>query len=135
MSNQYEPKMTMAYWAKRPEKGTLYLEYPICGRRIDGLVVLDGNSSKEASKEKPPTPAQLKEDQVKVIVLQTKRNKLGMGVAGQTIISKTLLEQEGVEVVAAVAICLEIDEKILGALKEHDCDAVVEADPKSSVRN
>ena len=39
------------------------------------------------------------------------------------------------KVVAAVAICLEIDEKILGALKEHDCDAVVEADPKESVRN
>ena len=126
--------MTKAYWAKRPEKGTLYLEYPIYGRRIDGLVVLDGKSSKEASKEKPPTPAQLKEDQVKVIVLQTKRNKLGMGVAGQTIISKTLLEQAGVEVVAAVAICLKIDEKILEALRKHGCDAVVEADPKESVR-
>ena len=134
MSNQYEPVMTKAYWAKRPEKGTLYLEYPICGRRIDGLVVLDGSSSKEASKEKSPTLAQLKKDQAKVIVLQTKRNKLGMGVAGQTIISKTLLEQAGVTVVAAVAICLKMDEKILGALKEHDCDAVVEADPKSSVR-
>ena len=134
MSNQYEPKMTMAYWAKRPEKGTLYLEYPIYGRRIDGLVVLDGKSSKKASKEKPPTPAQLKEDQVKVIVLQTKRNKLGMGVAGQTIISKTLLKQAGVTVVAAVAICLKMDEKILGALKKHGCDAVVEADPKESVR-
>lgn len=133
MSNQYEPKMTIAYWVKHKKKGTLYLEYPIYGRRIDGLVVLDGNSSKEASKEKPPTPAQLKEDQVKVIVLQTKRNKLGMGVAGQTIISKTLLEQEGVNVVEAVAICLEMDEKILGALKKHGCDAVVEVDPKESV--
>ena len=126
--------MTKAHWAKRKENGTLYLEYPIYGRRIDGLVVLDGNSSKAASKEKPPTLAQLKKDQAKVIVLQTKRNKLGMGVAGQTIISKTLLEQEGVNVVEAVAICLEMDEKILGALKEHGCDAVVEADPKSSVR-
>ena len=134
MSNQYEPGMTKAHWAKRKENGTLYLEYPIYGRRIDGLVVLDGNSSKAASKEKPPTLAQLKKDQAKVIVLQTKRNKLGMGVAGQTIISKTLLEQEGVNVVEAVAICLEMDEKILGALKEHGCDAVVEADPKSSVR-
>ena len=134
MSNQYEPKMTIAYWVKHKKKGTLYLEYPIYGRRIDGLVVLDGNSSKAASKEKPPTLAQLKKDQAKVIVLQTKRNKLGMGVAGQTIISKTLLKQAGVKVVAAVAICLEIDEKILGALKEHGCDAVVEADPKSSVR-
>ena len=133
MSNQYEPVMTKAYWAKRPEKGTLYLEFPICGRRIDGLVVLDGSNSKAASMEKPPTLAQLKKDQAKVIVLQTKRNKLGMGVAGQTIISKTLLEQAGVTVVAAVAICLEIDEKILGALKEHGCDAVVEADPKESV--
>lgn len=134
MSNQYEPVMTKAYWAKRPEKGTLYLEFPICGRRIDGLVVLDGSNSKEASKEKPPALAQLKKDKAKVIVLQTKRNKLGMGVAGQTIISKTLLEQEGVKVVAAVAICLEIDEKIRGALKEHDCNAVVEADPKQSAR-
>ena len=134
MPNPYEPLMTKAYWAKRPEKGTLYLEYPICGRRIDGLVILDGSSSKEASKDKPPTLAQLKKDQAKVIVLQTKRNKLGMGVAGQTIISKTLLEQAGVEVVAAVAICLEIDEKILGALKKHGCDAVVEADPKESAR-
>ena len=134
MSNQYEPKMTIAYWVKHKKKGTLYLEYPIYGRRIDGLVVLDGNSSKAASKEKPPTPAQLKKDQAKVIVLQTKRNKLGMGVAGQTIISKTLLEQAGVTVVAAVAICLEMDEKILVALKKHGCDAVVEADPKSSVR-
>ena len=134
MPNPYEPLMTKAYWAKRPEKGTLYLEYPISGRRIDGLVILDGSSSKEASKDKPPTLAQLKKDQAKVIVLQTKRNKLGMGVAGQTIISKTLLEQAGVEVVAAVAICLEIDEKILGALKKHGCDAVVEADPKESAR-
>ncbi len=133
MSNPYEPEMTKAHWAKRREKGTLYLEFPICGRRIDGLVVLDGSSSKEASKEKPPTLAQLKKDKAKVIVLQTTRNKLGMGVAGQTIISKTLLEQAGVNVVAAVAICLKIDEKILGALKKHGCDAVIEADPKESV--
>ena len=126
--------MTKGYWAKRPEKGTLYLEFPICGRRIDGLVVLDGSNSKEAlSAKRAPRLAELSGKQV--IVLQTKRNKLGMGVAGQTIISKTLLEHEGVKVVAAVAICLEIDEKILGALKEHDCDAVVEADPKESVRN
>ena len=133
MSNQYEPGMTKAHWAKRKENGTLYLEYPIYGRRIDGLVVLDGSNSKEAlSAKRAPRLAELSGKQV--IVLQTKRNKLGMGVAGQTIISKTLLEQEGVKVVAAVAICLEIDEKILGALKEHDCDAVVEADPKEPVR-
>ena len=122
--------MTKAYWAKRREKGTLYLEYPICGRRIDGLVVLnDGNNSKEPKSAKhAPKLAELCGKQV--IVLQTKRNKLGMGVAGQTIISKTLLEQQGAKVVAAVAICLKMDEKILGALKEHGCEAVVEADPK-----
>ena len=132
MSNQYEPVMTKAYWAKRPEKGTLYLEFPICGRRIDGLVVLDGSNSKEAvSAKRAPKLEKLSGKQV--IVLQTKRNKLGMGVAGQTIISKTLLEQAGVNVVAAVAICLKIDEKILGALKKHGCDAVIEADPKESV--
>ena len=133
MSNQYEPVMTKAHWAKRPEKGTLYLEYPICGRRIDGLVVLDGSNSKEAvSAKRAPKLADLSGKQV--IVPQTKRNKLGMGVAGQTIISKTLLEQQGVNVVDAVAICLEMDEKILGALKKHGCDAVVEADPKEPVR-
>ena len=134
MSNQYEPKMTTAYWAMRKENGTFYLEYPIYGRRIDGLVVLnDGNKSKEPKSAKhAPKLAELCGKQV--IVLQTKRNKLGMGVAGQTIISKTLLEQAGVKVVAALAICLKMDERILGALKEHGCDAVVEANPKSSVR-
>lgn len=133
MSNQYEPGMTKSYWERHPEKGTLYLEYPIYGRRIDGLVVLDGNNSKEAvSAKRAPKLAELSGKQI--IVLQTKRNKLGMGVAGQTIISKTLLEQAGVNVFAAVAICLELDEKILGALKKHGCDAVVEADPKESVR-
>ena len=133
MSNQYEPGMTKAHWAKRPEDGTLYLEYPICGRRIDGLVVLDGSPSKEAvSAKRAPKLAELSGKQV--IVLQTKRNKLGMGVAGQTIISRTMLEQAGVEVVAAVAICLKIDEKILEALRKHGCAAVVEADPKESAR-
>ena len=133
MSNQYEPSMTKAHWAKREENGTLYLEYPIYGRRIDGLVVVDGSPSKEAvSAKRAPKLTELSGKQV--IVLQTKRNKLGMGVAGQTIISKTLLEQAGVNVVAAVAICLEMDEKILGALKKHGCDAVVEADPNEPVR-
>jgi len=131
MSNPYEPEMTKAHWAKRPEKGTLYLEYPICGRRIDGLVVLDGSSSKEAvSAKRAPKPEDLSGKQV--IVLQTKRNKLGMGVAGQTIISKTLLEQAGVTVVAAVAICLKMDEKIREALRQHGCEAEVEEDPKTS---
>jgi len=131
MSNQYEPKMTMAYWAKRRENGVLYLEYPIHGRRIDGLAVIDESSSdKRAETKGPPKLTDLAGK--RVIVLQTKRNKLGMGVAGQTIISKTLLEQAGVKVVAAVAICLEIDEKILEALKEHDCEAAVEVDPKTS---
>ena len=125
--------MTKAHWAKRKENGTLYLEYPIYGRRIDGLVVLDGSPSKEAvSAKRAPKLAELSGKQV--IVLQTKRNKLGMGVAGQTIISRTLLEQAGVKVFAAVAICLKMDEKILGALKKHGCDAVVEADPKEPVR-
>ncbi len=131
MSNPYEPEMTKAHWAKRPEKGTLYLEYPICGRRIDGLVVLDGSSSKEAvCAKRAPKPEDLSGKQV--IVLQTKRNKLGMGVAGQTIISKTLLEQAGVTVVAAVAICLKMDEKIREALRKHGCEAEVEEDPKTS---
>ena len=131
MSNPYEPEMTKAHWAKRPEKGTLYLEYPICGRRIDGLVVLDGSSSKEAvSAKRAPKPEDLSGKQV--IVLQTKRNKLGMGVAGQTIISKTLLEQAGVTVVVAVAICLKMDEKIREALRKHGCEAEVEEDPTTS---
>jgi hypothetical protein len=129
MSNQYEPKMTKAYWATRPENGVLYLEYPIHGRRIDGLAVIDESSSeKHVVTKGSPKLADLAGK--RVIVLQTKRNKLGMGVAGQTIISKTLLEQAGVTVVAAVAICLEIDAQIFGALRKHGCEAVTEEDPK-----
>jgi hypothetical protein len=131
MSNQYEPKMTKAYWATRPENGVLYLEYPIHGRRIDGLAVIDESSSEKRVETKgSPKLADLAGK--RVIVLQTKRNKLGMGVAGQTIISKTLLEQAGVTVVAAVAICLKMDEKIHEALRIHGCIAEVEEDPKTS---
>jgi hypothetical protein len=129
MSNQFEPKITMAYWAKRRENGVLYLEYPIHGRRIDGLAVIDESTSDKRVETKG-SPKLTDLAGKRVIVLQTKRNKLGMGVAGQTIISKTLLEKAGVTVVAAVAICLKMDEKIREALKEHDCEAVVEADPK-----
>ncbi len=109
----------------------LYLEYPIYGRRIDGLAVIDESSS-EKRVETKGSPKLTDLTGKRVIVLQTKRNKLGMGVAGQTIISKTLLEEAGVKVVDAVAICLEIDDKILGALRRHGCEAVVEADPKIS---
>jgi len=123
--------MTKAYWAKRRENGVLYLEYPIHGRRIDGLAVIDESSSEKRIETKgSPKLADLAGK--RVIVLQTKRNKLGMGVAGQTIISKTLLEKAGVTVVAAVAICLKMDEKIHEALRTHGCKAVVEADPKIS---
>ena len=95
-------------------------------------MVLDGSNSKEAvSAKRAPKLAELSGKQV--IVLQTKRNKLGMGVAGQTIISKTLLKQAGVTVVAAVAICLKMDEKIREALRKHGCEADVETDPKESV--
>lgn len=31
MNNPFGPVMTKDCWAKRPEKGTLYLEYPIYG--------------------------------------------------------------------------------------------------------
>lgn len=131
MSNQYEPKMTKAYWATRPENGVLYLEYPIHGRRIDGLAVIDESSSEKRVETKgSPKLADLAGK--RVIVLQTKRNKLGMGVAGQTIISKTLLEQAGVTVVAAVAICLKMDGKIHEALRKHGCVAEIEDDPKTS---
>ena len=130
MSNPYEPEMTKAYWADRPESGTLYLEYLIHGRRIDGLVVLDdGNTSKAPkSGKEAPRPSELKEK--RVIVIQTKRNKLGMGVAGQTIISKALLEEEGVGPVEAVALCLRIDAKILAAISKHGCHAVAVDDSK-----
>ena len=78
MSNQFEPKMTMAYWAKRRENGVLYLEYPIHGRRIDGLAVIDESSSDKRVETKG-SPKLTDLAGKRVIVLQTKRNKLGMG--------------------------------------------------------
>ena len=135
MSNQYEPKMTKAYWAKRREKGTLYLEYPICGRRIDGLIVLDdGNTSKEPKSAKhAPKLDELRGKQV--IVLQTKRKKLGMGVAGQAIVSRALLILKGIHVRESVALCLEIDPTILPVLKLYGCNAAVVNDSRITKMN
>jgi hypothetical protein len=136
MSNPYEPEMTKAYWAKRSENGTLYLEYPIHGRRIDGLVVLDDGNTSKAAKPGNEAPKLAELVGKRLIVIQTKRNKLGMGVAGQTIISKAMLEEEGISQVEAVALCLRIDEKILAAMRKQGCHAVAVDDSgrKSSKR-
>jgi hypothetical protein len=120
--------MTKAYWAKRPENGTLYLEYPIHGRRIDGLVVLDDGNTSKAAKPVKEAPKLAELVGKRLIVIQTKRNKLGMGVAGPTIISKAMLEEEGISQVEAVALCLRIDEKILAAMRKHGCHAVAVED-------
>ncbi len=130
MSNPYEPEMTKAYWESRPENGTLYLEYPIHGRRIDGLVVLDDGNTSKAAKSGKEAPKLTELAGKRLILIQTKRNKLGMGVAGQTIISKAMLEEEGISQVEAVALCHRIDEKILAAMRKHGCHAVAVDDSK-----
>lgn len=103
------------------------MEYSIHGRRIDGLVVVDESSSdKRIETKNPPKLADLAGK--KVIIIQTKRNKLGMGLAGQTIVSRALLIQEHIDVLESVALCLEIDERILSVLKLYGCNAVVRDD-------
>jgi len=44
-----------------------------------------------------------------VVVIQSKNRRLGMGLIGQVIVSRDLMERLGVKVMKSVGVCTEMD--------------------------
>ena len=120
--SKHETEMTRWYAEKRYPKGYLIEEFmaleagPKNGRRlIDGVIIFT----------KPYEKRELNIGE-RVVVIQSKNRRLGMGLIGQVIVSRDLVERLGADVIKSVGVCTEIDTVMHKMLRKHPkCRAVV----------
>ena len=130
--SKHETPMTRWYWRTvNKRQGLLIEEFPAVKRdgstgknkrHIDGVIVLG---------EKPDRRGPRKGDRElvkgkRVIVIQSKARRLGMGLIGQVVVSRELLKDLKAKVVKSVGVCREDDlilRAVLGRFKK--CEAVV----------
>lgn len=120
--SKHETKMTRWYTKTRYPKGFLMEEYLALpqgktnGKRLmDGVIVF----------RKPFVKRKLIKGE-RVVVVQSKHRRLGMGLIGQVIASRDLVARLGVKVMKSVGACTEIDTVMHRMLRKHPrCRAVV----------
>ena len=120
--SKHETKMTRWYAQTRYPKGFLMEEYLALnqgkanGKRLmDGVIVF----------RKPFVKRKLIKGE-RVVVIQSKNRRLGMGLIGQVIVSRDLVERLGADVIKSVGVCTEIDRVMHKMLRKHPkCRAVV----------
>ena len=114
--------MTRWYAKTRYPKGFLMEEYLALnqgkanGKRLmDGVIVF----------RKPFVKRKLIKGE-RVVVIQSKNRRLGMGLIGQVIVSRDLVERLGADIIKSVGVCTEIDTVMHKILRKHPkCRAVV----------
>jgi hypothetical protein len=115
-----ETPLTRRYWERVVGRGTLLEEYcvvrprpGVSPRYIDGVIIL-GGEHRIASK---PEHGSLNGHDV--VVVQTKRGRLGMYLLGQTLFSRELIREHfSPRSVRAVALCGR-DDDVLHPLAEY----------------
>ena len=120
--SKHETKMTRWYAKTRYPNGFLMEEYLALpqgktnGKRLmDGVIVF----------RKPFVKRKLIKGE-RVVVIQSKHRRLGMGLIGQVIVSRDLVERLGVKVMKSVGVCTEMDTVMHRMLRKHErCRAVV----------
>ena len=114
--------MTRWYAKTRHPKGFLMEEYlaqpqgkKSAKRLLDGVIVF----------RKPFVKRKLIKGE-RVVVIQSKNRRLGMGLIGQVIVSRDLLKSKGFNVIESVGVCTEMDTVMHRMLRKHPkCRAVV----------
>jgi hypothetical protein len=120
--SKHETKMTRWYAKTRYPKGFLIEEFLALKegennshRRMDGVIIF----------RKPYVKRELIRGE-RVVVIQSKNRRLGMGLIGQVIVSRDLVELLGVKVMRSVGVCTEMDTVMHRMLRKHSrCRAVV----------
>ena len=121
--SKHETPLTRRYWEE--VGGTLVEELPAvfrgtgnAQRLLDGLII----------QGEPKVIAKATEVTIKgkkIIVLQTKANRLGMNFMGQAIISKKLMERFKPKSIRSVAICTEGDSVLEPLLEDYGIELVI----------
>lgn len=124
--------MTRWYWRTiNKRQGLLIEEFPAVKRdgttgknkrHIDGVIVLGQKAERRGPRKGDRELVKGK----RVIVIQSKARRLGMGLIGQVVVSRELLKDLKAKVVKSVGVCREDDQllhKVLRRFKK--CEAVV----------
>ena len=120
--SKHETKMTRWYAKTGYPKGFLMEEYlalpqgkKSAKRLLDGVIVF----------RKPFVKRKLIKGE-RVVVIQSKHRRLGMGLIGQVIVSRDLLKSKGFKVIESVGVCAEMDNVMQRLLRKYQrCRAVV----------
>jgi len=130
--SKHETPMTRWYWRTvNKRRGLLIEEFAALKgnkekrhskRHIDGVIVLGQPAERRG-------PHKDDRDLVKgkrVIVIQSKNRRLGMGLIGQVVVSRQLLKDLKAKVVKSVGVCKEDDKVLHRVLRRFEgCDAIV----------
>lgn len=130
--SKHETPMTRWYWRTvNKRKGLLIEEFhAVKGdgnkgnnkRHIDGVIVLGEKAERRGPKKGDRELVKGK----RVIVIQSKARRLGMGLIGQVVVSRELLKDLKAKVVKSVGICREDDKVLHQVLRRFKkCEAVV----------
>ena len=130
--SKHETPMTRWYWRTvNKRQGLLIEEFPAVKRdgsagknkrHIDGVIVLGEKAERRGPRKGDRELVKGK----RVIVIQSKARRLGMGLIGQVVVSRELLKDLKAKVVKSVGVCREDDQllhKVLRRFKK--CEAVV----------
>ncbi len=130
--SKHETPMTRWYWRTvNKRQGLLIEEFPAVKRdgstgknkrHIDGVIVLGEKADRRGPRKGDRELVKGK----RVIVIQSKARRLGMGLIGQVVVSRELLKDLKAKVVKSVGVCREDDlilRAVLGRFKK--CEAVV----------
>lgn len=124
--------MTRWYWRTvNQRQGLLIEEFPAVKRdgsagknkrHIDGVIVLGEKAERRGPRKGDRELVKGK----RVIVIQSKARRLGMGLIGQVVVSRELLKELKAKVVKSVGVCREDDLLLHKVLRRFEkCEAVV----------
>jgi uncharacterized protein (DUF608 family) len=130
--SKHETPMTRWYWRTvNKRQGLLIEEFPAVKREgaagknkrhIDGVIVLGQKAERRGPRKGDRELVKGK----RVIVIQSKARRLGMGLIGQVVVSLKLLDDLGADVIRSVGVCKEDDEVLHDILRRFkNCEAVV----------
>jgi len=130
--SKHETPMTRWYWRTvNKRQGLLIEEFPAVKRdgtagknkrHIDGVIVLGEKAERRGPRKGDRELVKGK----RVIVIQSKARRLGMGLIGQVVVSRELLKDLKAKVVKSVGVCRQDDQLLQKVLRRFKrCEAVV----------
>ena len=130
--SKHETPMTRWYWRTVNKRQGLLIEEFLAVKRdgsagknkrhIDGVIVLGQKAERRGPRKGDRELVKGK----RVIVIQSKARRLGMGLIGQVVVSRELLKDLKAKVVKSVGVCREDDQLLHKVLRRfRKCESVV----------